>query len=295
MGLQGLLRSGDLVQQNRADGRVGVNEPSPLTIGRTTICRIRRYIDHSRDWLSNSYFTVKVTNIWLIHTPDPSGAVGDRPQSAAHRQRASNPNILGIRPTGGAIRAVPGHESRLPFWGTCDGGTMQRSRAFAEVSPSQDDEAEYILRGTSHPASIGVAYPMNKNSQDEELLVIAILPKYIGERYALLVRSLGYRTLDDLAGVRESRLSVLGGFGESRMADIRQALADHGKAFYDGPKVDLTGQIRATADRLAERFDRRPGASRSHPRIAQAAESPNGSPPGSAHGGGRRARRAAAH
>ncbi len=172
---------------------------------------------------------------------------------------------------------------------------MPRPRACAGMLSPSSEDGQYLLRTMPGTATIVPQSRMISEPQDDELLVITVLPQYIGERYALLVRSLGYRTLDDLAAVRESRLSVLGGFGERRMAGIRQALADHGRAFHDGPKADLTPQIEAMTARLSERFGGSTEPSRSHPRIAPAAGSPGASRPGSGHGGGRTARRAAAH
>lgn len=135
---------------------------------------------------------------------------------------------------------------------------MLGTNAFAEAVPSSGPEGQYLLRASLSPASIPTTSFIDIDQQDPELLVIIILPKYIGERYALLVRSLGYRTLDDLAAVRECQISVLGGFGERRMSGIRDALTDHDLNFFDGPKADLTPQIEAMTARLSGRLGGHP-------------------------------------
>lgn len=130
-------------------------------------------------------------------------------------------------------------------------------------------------------------------TDEQEHLVLEILPTYVGWRYARLVRSLGYRTLEDLSKVREIELSALGGFGEGRMTQIRAALADHDLKFYDGPKADLTDQIQATMQLWTQRLGTESAEpSRTRPRRAPRASSPTEFQSGGASGRGKILRRA---
>lgn len=79
-----------------------------------------------------------------------------------------------------------------------------------------------------------------------ELLVLEVLPPYVGPKFALLVRRLGFRTMGELAQSREIDLSSLSGFGAVRMEQLRQALTDHGLSFKPAPIADLMPRIRRT-------------------------------------------------
>ena len=91
---------------------------------------------------------------------------------------------------------------------------------------------------------------MESDETDNKRYTLEVLPRYVGNRYALLLSYIGYKTLDDLAKVPEFYISSLGGFGPARMRKLEQALADHGLCFLHVPKRDLMGKIHETLGSL---------------------------------------------